>query len=215
MCLERQGHYSRVCTRYTLWRVVSFDCYAIRWILIISYSNRQSSLSSLTPYLPLPKYFDSEWSYAQFRIPTQSSHISLSQQTSQHRSNTDLVGEEKCTVGWIRHVSSEDITQPGSASTVEHQLIALTFNGGWYRLSVPRGTSSSSTPGASSRSAIPTSRSPPSVKSLHIPRPRSGSGSSFSSRADKGKGRESDREKESRDCVLQEFRRFGRWDGWS
>ncbi|ETW84588.1 hypothetical protein HETIRDRAFT_382224 [Heterobasidion irregulare TC 32-1] len=184
-------------------------------LAIRSGANRQSSLSSLTPYLPLPKYFDSEWSYAQFRIPTQSSHISLSQQTSQHRSNTDLVGEEKCTVGWIRHVSSEDITQPGSASTVEHQLIALTFNGGWYRLSVPRGVSSSSTPGASSRSAIPTSRSPPSVKSLHMPRPRSGSGSSFSSRADKGKGRESDREKESRDCVLQEFRRFGRWDGWS
>jgi len=33
---------------------------------------------------------------------------------------------------------------------------------------------------------------------------------------DKAKGKEQEKEKkESRDCVLLEFRRFGRWDGWS
>ncbi|KAJ3521250.1 hypothetical protein NM688_g9039 [Phlebia brevispora] len=41
-------------------------------------SNRQSTFSPLTSYLPLPKYFESEWSYAQYRIPAQSAHISLS-----------------------------------------------------------------------------------------------------------------------------------------
>ncbi|RXW21930.1 hypothetical protein EST38_g3886 [Candolleomyces aberdarensis] len=41
-------------------------------------SNRRSSLSPLTNFIPLPRYLDSEWSYAQYRIPVQSAHISLS-----------------------------------------------------------------------------------------------------------------------------------------
>jgi hypothetical protein len=45
---------------------------------------------------------------------------------------------------------------------------------------------------------------------------RSPSLSSSSSRVDKGKEREREQEKEvGRDCMLLEFRRFGRWDGWS
>jgi hypothetical protein len=36
------------------------------------------------------------------------------------------------------------------------------------------------------------------------------------SRLDKGKEKEKKDagEKQSRKCVLEEFRRFGRWDGW-
>ncbi|KAG9317583.1 arginine-tRNA-protein transferase [Chiua virens] len=60
-------------------------------------SNRQSSLSPLTPFLPLPKYFDSEWSYAQYRIPAQAAHISLSS-TSARSSHTDIAADEKCVV---------------------------------------------------------------------------------------------------------------------
>ncbi|KAI0068949.1 hypothetical protein BV25DRAFT_1817874 [Artomyces pyxidatus] len=173
-------------------------------------SNRQSTLSSLTSYLPLPNYFNSEWSYAQFRVPTQSAHISLSQQTS-GPVDPDLPEEEKCTVGWIEFPTN---TAPGSPPAFEHQLIALTYTGGWYRLSLPRSSPPAPASGASP-AFIPASGSPPSVRSLNVPRARSTSGTSYTSRADKGKGVAHEKEKkESRDCALQEFRRFGRWDGW-
>ena len=57
---------------------------------IPSFRNRQSKLSSLTSFIPIPKYFESEWSYARFRIPTQSAHISLTQQAAA-RDADDLV----------------------------------------------------------------------------------------------------------------------------
>ncbi|OCH90706.1 WD40 repeat-like protein [Obba rivulosa] len=169
-------------------------------------SNRQSTFSPLTPFIPLPKYFDSEWSYAQYRIPAQSSHISLS--TPLSRSPTDdVVDEEKCVVGWIQSPldDREDVQ--------EYQLVALTYTGGWYRVSLPGTTASASTtilPSARS----PISASPPSVRAMSAARPRSTSGASFVSRPDKGKERERDKEGRDRDCSLQEFRRFGRWDGW-
>jgi WD repeat-containing protein 45 len=147
--------------------------------------NRQSSLSTLTPFLPLPKYFESEWSYAQYRIPAQSSHISLSStHKSQHADDPD---EERCVVGWIpvpSVASSSEEPQP------DWQLVALTFTGGWYRLSLPK-----------------TSTSQPS-KTPVSKRSRTTSASSSTGSSDKGK------EKESHKCVLEEFRRFGRWDGW-
>lgn len=37
----------------------------------------------------------------------------------------------------------------------------------------------------------------------------------MTTRPDKGKDKERQSEKkESRQCTLQEYRRFGRWDGW-
>ena len=175
--------------------------------------NRQSTLSSLTSYIPLPKYFDSEWSYAQFRIPTQSSHISLSQQTNRNHPDADAAEEEKCTVGWIEAPSTqENNTAPRPLPADEFQLIALTYTGSWYRLSLPNSAAASSP----LSSPIPTLGPPSSVRSHHTPRTRSISGSSFTNRVDKAKGKEQEKEKkESRDCVLLEFRRFGRWDGWS
>lgn len=187
--------------------------------------NRQSTFSPLTPFIPLPKYFDSEWSYAQYRIPSQSAHISLSAQPAKPPT-ADVVDEEKCVVGWIQ-ISPEDQDEPGRAQPVEYQLVALTYTGGWYRLALPSSTSSSaSTPGASSSSSAtvragtpslrePLSASPPSVRTLSMARPRSGSGSSFGIRSDKGKEREREKEeKPGRECILREYRRFGRWDGW-
>ncbi|KAI0082574.1 WD40 repeat-like protein [Panus rudis PR-1116 ss-1] len=174
-------------------------------------TNRQSTFSPLTPYLPLPKYFTSEWSYAQYRIPTQSAHISLSAPPSKPPT-ADVVDEERCTVGWIR--APADNTEDGPE---EYQLVALTYTGGWYRLSLPTsGTAAASTLNAPA--AYGSSMYPPSVKGLSISRPRSASGSSFVSRTEKGKERErdpgKDGSKESRECVLREFRRYGRWDGW-
>ncbi|KAJ7047486.1 SVP1-like protein 2 [Mycena alexandri] len=173
-------------------------------LVVSGASNRQSTLSPLVSYLPLPKYFESEWSYAQYRIPAQSSHISLSQTSI--RSPTAEVDEERCVVGWIE-APDENL----SSGPVEYQLVALTYAGGWYRLSLPNASSSkakaASTHAGSSSSPKPTS----------MPRQRTSSGSSVLSRFDKGKGKEKEKkdgEKQSRKCVLEEYRRFGRWDGW-
>ncbi|KAJ7667907.1 SVP1-like protein 2 [Mycena polygramma] len=170
-------------------------------LVVSGASNRQSTFSPLTPYLPLPKYFESEWSYAQYRIPVQSSHISLS--ATSIRSPTAEVDEERCMVGWIEAPD----TGNSNHSPVEYQLVALTYAGGWYRLSLPAARSSKADASSSSGS----STSPPKT------RQRTSSGSSVLSRSDKGKGKEKDKkdgEKQSRKCVLEEFRRFGRWDGW-
>ncbi|KAI0638299.1 WD40-repeat-containing domain protein [Trametes polyzona] len=183
-------------------------------------SNRQSTFSPLTPFIPLPKYFESEWSYAQYRIPSQSAHISLSAQPAKPPT-ADVVDEEKCVVGWIQ-ISPEDQDEPGRTHAVEYQLIALTYTGGWYRLALPSSPSSNTSHPASTSSSAstragtpslrePLSASPPSMRTV---RPRSGSGSSFGIRSDKGKEREREKEKPGRECILREYRRFGRWDGW-
>jgi WD repeat-containing protein 45 len=179
--------------------------YRVQYLILYLYRNRQSTLSPLTPFLPLPKYFDSEWSYAQYRIPAQSSHISIS--TPSPRSPTDDVpDEERCMVGWIETPVPD---AEGRGPATEHQLIALTYTGGWYRLALPSSATSNTTP----TSPRGISGSPP--KSISTPRPRTSSSSSMISRLDKGKDKEREKEaKESRECSLQEYRRFGRWDGW-
>ncbi|KAL0949698.1 hypothetical protein HGRIS_009735 [Hohenbuehelia grisea] len=190
-------------------------------------SNRKSSFSPLAPFIPLPKYFDSEWSYAQYRIPTQSAHIALSSTSSRTpANNAELPDEERCVVGWIG-VPVDD--GPG-ARIAEYQLLAITHRGGWYRLGLPttpkqRRASMSSSP---SRAAAPSSagsgwRVPASLagsppKHASAAHYRMSSAASSSSRLDKGKDRErdkGDKEKETTECTLLEFRRFGRWDGWS
>ncbi|KAJ3810630.1 SVP1-like protein 2 [Lentinula lateritia] len=165
--------------------------------LLSAVSNRQSTFSPLAPYIPLPKYFESEWSYAQYRIPTQSSHISLSATTSSRSTTEDIPDEERCVVGWIG-VPSESASAPS-----EYQLIALTYTGGWYRLSIPNTSSTISAPFSSS--------SPP--RDLHG---RSPSVSSTRSERGYSKGKEKAKGSHSKasQCQLQEFRRYGRWDGW-
>ena len=93
---------------------------------------------------------------------------------------------------------------------MEYQLVALTYSGGWYRLSLPQGTSNVP---SSSTAASPLSTSPP--KTSPLSRPRTSSVSSIASRVEKGKDRERDRDrKDNRELVLQEYRKYGRWDGW-
>lgn len=175
--------------------------------------NRQSKFSPLKPFIPLPKYFESEWSYAQYRIPVQSAHISLSSTTRSSADTEDMVEEERCTVGWIQAPSDDDPTQP---SEQEYQLIALTYNGGWYRLGLPKFTDSKAKRSSGVfPSSASTATSPP--KASYVSRAASISGSSVASgRGDKGKGKEKERDtpKETRNCTLHEFRRYGRWDGW-
>ncbi|KAJ3823672.1 SVP1-like protein 2 [Lentinula raphanica] len=168
--------------------------------LLSAASNRQSTFSPLAPYIPLPRYFESEWSYAQYRIPTQSSHISLSATTSSRSATEDVPDEERCVVGWI--------AVPAQASMpTEYQLVALTYAGGWYRLSIPN---TKSHPSSSSSS----SSSPP--RGLHGRSPSISSTRSEQGYSRKGKEKEKDKSKDSKasQCQLQEFRRYGRWDGW-
>ncbi|EIW82412.1 hypothetical protein CONPUDRAFT_123308 [Coniophora puteana RWD-64-598 SS2] len=167
-------------------------------------SNRQSTLSNLAPYLRLPKYFDSQWSYAQYRIPVQNSHISLS--TSMQPSPADRPEEERCVVTWIHSPSN---TESPIEEQAEPQFIALTYTGGWYRLSVP---STSSSPGSPRPSEVSPPGSP--TKSARV---RTTSLISLASATESTKGKERERDgerKEGRSCILQEYRKFGRWDGW-
>ena len=124
--------------------------------------------------------------------------------------------EEKCVVGWIVG-PVDDVDNANRPSLTEYQLIALTYTGGWYRLSVPSSTGPVHSISPSSPIAGPVPVSPPSVRALSMHRPHSSSGSSTYGRIDQSKGRERDRDKESKEsqeCVLREFRRYGRWDGW-
>lgn len=161
--------------------------------------NRQSSLSPLAPFLPLPKYFDSQWSYAQYRIPAQAAHISLSSTSSVRSSGADLAADEKCVVGWIKGPTHKE------GSSEDYQLIALTYSGGWYRLLLPRSSNQPSNAG----SALTDSPS----QSASAFRQRSSSITSVTSASEKVKGKEH-RSKESHELVLEEYHKYGRWDGW-
>ncbi|KAF8592680.1 hypothetical protein K439DRAFT_1643720 [Ramaria rubella] len=197
--------------------------------------NRQSALAPLSPFLRLHKYFESEWSYAHYRLPSPSSHISLSSSHSITAPKDETIEEERCVVCWIEVPSSE-------STRIDHQLVALTYSGGWYRLALPSSASQAastsslpvsipSTPSTVAPSmsiSPPFTSGPPRVFPSSPPR-ASGSQVRLSSRSsaygmssslrDKGKGRELDRDKDEskeggRRCTLVEFRKFGRWDGW-
>jgi len=142
-------------------------------------ANRTSALSPLSPYLKLPKYFASEWSYCHYRLPPPNIHILPS--SNKPTLDPDAGEEEKCVVGWIE-VPEEEASQERKKPV--YHLLALTYSGGWYRLSVP--------------SPVPQL----SNDSPHHSR-RQSTGSSDIPEKDS-----------SRVCSLQEFRRFGRWDGW-
>ncbi|KAI5119897.1 hypothetical protein M0805_003701 [Coniferiporia weirii] len=178
-------------------------------------SNRQSSLSPLAPFLNLPRYFDSEWSYAQFRIPSQKAHIALSAGTSGGKLS-DAIEDERCVVAWVK-VPSPTVVPPEKEPQSEYQMIALTYSGGWYRLALPSSASATVQPTTRAPfSAVASSSASHSGRPTH--RPRSSSGSTLATRrtrVDKGKEKESgNEEKVGHECSLQEFRRFGRWDGW-
>jgi hypothetical protein len=119
----------------------------------------------------------------------------------------DIPDEERCVVGWVEKPIENSLKH---GPKTEHQLIALTYTGGWYRLSLPQyGNAASS----STASPNPISGSPP--RPISMARPHTSSGSPALGRSDKGKEKEREKDgKESSECVLQEFRRFGRWDGW-
>ena len=137
----------------------------------------------------------------------QSAHISLSSTSKNKEPNLDQAEEEKCVVGWI-DVSGDDDLESDREPGPEYQLVALTYTGGWYRLSLPpvKGAVVKDVPSASATKLLRQATTQQGYA-------RSSASSSVSSRTDRhGKGKE--KEKQSRDCVLEEYRKYGRWDGW-
>jgi len=176
----------------------------------------------------LSKYLSSQWSYARYRLPSSSKHITLSA-ASGAPPDPDAAEEERCSVGWIEVpiVPATPPTSPprpkSSSSktpappTTEHQLVALTYSGGWFRLAPPSSPSVlASSPGSPIRDNVSTAASSRRL-SATVSAPKSPTATSPGS---KGKERNRTRTSDSEDvrpvrkCTLVEFKRFGRWDGW-
>lgn len=221
------------------------------------YRNRQSKLSSLSPYMRLPKIFVSEWSYAQYRLPAQAPSSNLAALSAQVIDPTaERVEEERCTVAWIEvpidtippaplstpspkpdktkstSHSLKSVANPNGPA-MEYQLVALTYSGGWYRLSLPpvagtviQSENRPTTPSGGRATGSVLSSSPKDASVLFGLAGRGKGGEGTGKGVDKSKEKEGKtkgkeepevkevKEKQSRQCVLEEFRRFGRWDGW-
>lgn len=241
--MERQGY--NTCIYFgTDYIVSTFSCPFLKerhsiFRYLLYRKNRQSKISPLGPFIPIPVYFKSEWSYAQYHIPVQAAHISLSSTSIRTPQIAGAPDEERCIVCWVHAPASDQQSATGlmaSAPPGEYQLIALTYAGGWYRLSLPKRKQAdqaaspplvSQPPSAAgstyhgSPRMTPLSLGSPSSKTsfgtrdLQV-RPRTSSGSTAKS-VTKGKDKEKERDalaKEGQDCTLREYRRFGRWDGW-
>lgn len=216
-------------------------------------SNRTSVFRQVLAYSPVQtNYLNSEWSYAQYRLPTPPAHVAHSYSTTNRLGtiHPDAGDEEKWTVGWITlppditpHTSPNKPTtplpsparskgkgrvetsgsplrpshdrKPSSSSTrapppPEYQLVALTFTGGWYRLSLPKAEKD--------RAGTPEAYQGSGKTAYSGTRDRVGSpqlgGSRRSTEKRISPRRNSDAQNDGNKCQLEEFRRFGRWDGW-
>ena len=118
-----------------------------------------------------------------------------------------------------RKLSSSVISRQGAkpSSSPEYQLVALTFTGGWYRLSLPNNETKdrAGTPEpyqGPSKSSQPTARRSDNQRRTDSPQLGGSRRSSEQKRA--SPRRNSDAQDDNGKCQLEEFRRFGRWDGW-
>ncbi|KAG8980972.1 hypothetical protein FRB90_007366 [Tulasnella sp. 427] len=201
--------------------------------------NRVSAFSSLSAYLP--RYVGSEWSYAEFRLPSSSKHIALSAAsagTVTQLPDPDAAEEEKAMVGWIQaqvpsttynpapavpslssSPSSKSSRRPSSSAVPTAAAPPPKTEYQLIALAFSGGWYRLST--ASSASTETSSRSSSFGESASAGRPgfSKGSPSVASSRAtEKGKeratGSEKDVGKVRRRCTILEYKRFGDWDGW-
>ena len=109
-------------------------------------------------------------------------------------------------VGWI-DATTEDDEDSEHGPAPDYQMIALTYTGGWYRLALPPAKGAAKDSASSSATSL--------LKAATTPKAyrRDSFSSSASSRTEKGKEK-AGKEKQSRDCILLEYRKYGRWDGW-
>lgn len=160
----------------------------------------------------------------------------LSETQQQHQSSSKGKGRIRSSLDKAR-VEEEFVEE----EVMQYQLLALTYSGCWYRLSIPSTTSGAVISTMVSRTASPApsvsstagegGRTPRDTQHIHRAPPSSSSATSvsisppshsppaWSRRASFIKGKkpegEVDSERKGRECVLEEFRRFGQWDGWA
>jgi len=130
----------------------------------------------------------------------------MSSSPSRSTAESDAGEEEKCVVGWIEvpPEPSGPISPKGKEPErkPEYQLVALTYSGNWYRLSLPSSNSNAASP---PKPSTPRNRTSP----ISVPRPINAKGK------EKEQEHELDKERHlNRQCTLEEYRKFGRWDGW-
>ncbi|SCV68835.1 BQ2448_956 [Microbotryum intermedium] len=199
-------------------------------------STRSKQFSMLKPYLP--KYFSSEWSHSQFRLPPPAPTasrlpFSLSSSTAAAAGASaassgvasgstapPTIEDDVCICAWIEvevDVAGPDATGPSSTTLgrsdskrpnkpatmmgvgsahprsipnplgekrIDHQIVALTHSGRWFRISLLGGGGGGGEPGTRETS-------------------KAAKDDAF------GLGRDS-----TTDCRLEEYRQFGKKDGW-
>ena len=117
-------------------------------------NSRQKQFNILKPFLP--RYFSSEWSHSQFRLPPPApapsrlpfSHSSTLSDNMGGRS-TPTVEDDVCRCTWIEYPIEDppsnpakgkgkerDSTIPLPPPRMEAQIVAVTNSGGWYRISL-------------------------------------------------------------------------------
>lgn len=210
----------------------------------MTFRNRTSLFKPVSNLLSMQGYTNSEWSYAQYHLPTPPAHIvpSTSQTSRLGTAHPDAGDKEKFIVAWIQVQPTHSPLTPRQSPTPlptspkgkgkateyrkpehnkfvkpEYQLVAVTFTGGWYRLSLPHnGPPRSGTPepyqgkSQSARGGTRTSKGPSSVAGSVT-----SSVTSARKQSEPARRRSSDaKEGGNTECILEEFRRFGRWDGW-
>ncbi|KAM0793151.1 hypothetical protein ACM66B_000626 [Microbotryomycetes sp. NB124-2] len=118
-------------------------------------SSRQRQLDMLKPYLP--KYFSSEWSHSQFRLPASGpapsklpNFGSLSPTgefgTGKGSSTAMSIEDDVCVCEWIKVDKSMglDDVRAGASSqdkddACDYQIVAITRSGGWFRIKLDSG----------------------------------------------------------------------------
>ncbi|GAA5980380.1 hypothetical protein JCM10908_001633 [Rhodotorula pacifica] len=172
---------------------------------------RQKQLSMLKPYLP--KYFSSEWSHSQFRLPAPAPPASRLPFSLSNPSNypstafsssgaagaanaAPTVEDDVCICAWIdgNRDSARSATNNTASDFQSAQLVAITRSGGWFRIAFDSEPPPKSDPKGKGRATDE--------------RPGSRAGTKVSEGVI-GLDKDS-----TSDCRVVEYRRFGQKDGW-
>ncbi|GAA5879269.1 hypothetical protein JCM3774_006420 [Rhodotorula dairenensis] len=169
---------------------------------------RQKQLSMLKPYLP--KYFSSEWSHSQFRLPAPappasrlpfslsnpsnypSSAFSATGASTAHAAPT--VEDDVCICAWIDGLQDTIMSERLAAEFRSSQLVAITRSGGWFRIAFDRESVAKGDAKGKGRATE------------DRPGPHAGTKS-----PDGVVGLDKD---STSDCRVVEYRRFGQKDEW-
>ncbi|KWU45386.1 WD40 repeat-like protein [Rhodotorula sp. JG-1b] len=164
------------------------------WDLHRHKKDAEKQLSMLKPYLP--KYFSSEWSHSQFRLPAPASPPSRLPAGTSTATSAPTVEDDVCICAWI-DVPPDDGQNERSAPSSDFrssQLVAITRSGGWFRIAFDSEPMSNADLKGKGRAS------------------EQRSGPRIGAKALEGViGLDKD---STSDCRVVEYRRFGQKDGW-